>query len=59
MPKPYPVHVVYYKHISDDEPAPSKPKASYNGGKANKYGSFEYGGGVAPSKRHEYLYSGY
>lgn len=23
IPKPYPVHVVYYKHISEDDPAPS------------------------------------
>lgn len=29
VPKPYPVHVVYYKHISEDDPPPKAPKMIY------------------------------
>jgi hypothetical protein len=60
VPKPYPVHVVYYKHINEDDPAPTKPKNSFKA-KTNHYNNFEYGGNLeySPSENHEYLYSGY
>lgn len=58
VPKPYPVHVIYYKHISEDDPPPTNAKIpSY--GAPTKYGSSEYGGEFSPSEHHEYQYSGY
>jgi hypothetical protein len=39
VPKPYPVHMIYYKHISEDDPPPksTKPIYGYAPSYSNKY----------------------
>lgn len=41
VPKPYPVHVIYYKHISEDDPPPPKQKYTSLGVPGNKYSSLQ------------------
>ena len=52
VPKPYPVHVVYYKHISEDDALnhkgqyPSSPSVSYSSQQSQNTPSFS----ISPSK---------
>lgn len=59
VPKPYPVHVVYYKHISEDDATPPNLR-NFLGSQANKYGSLPvYGGEISARQHHEHQFSGY
>lgn len=58
VPKPYPVHVIYYKHISEDDPPPKSNKISKSGN-TNKYSDLQYSGEFSASEHHEYQFSGY
>lgn len=37
VPKPYPVHVIYYKHISEDDPPPPQTRFPNQGSSNNFY----------------------
>jgi hypothetical protein len=53
VPKPYPVHVIYYKHISEDDPPPKGAKGATFGSQLNKYNNGEYGGEFAARVHHD------
>jgi hypothetical protein len=61
VPKPYPVHVIYYKHISEDDPPPQKTKSPLGvfGVKANQFSSLDYGGEISARVHHDYQFKGY